>query len=159
MWGTQKWHDFLCLDRSQWRFDGVKKITENNQGGKTTSVTLTVPESLEDQRGLERWQPWTNSASQTCPKCCMFMIKALWQTLRKTEKLPAAIGRYPEGSSCLSTILKAKINYSVQPVPSPPSWCSLEQRVTELQGMRPDFKLQNTKGTSFITSNILQKPS
>lgn len=41
---------FLRLNRSQWRIDGVKKITDNSQGGSTPSVTLTVPESLEDQR-------------------------------------------------------------------------------------------------------------
>lgn len=35
------------------KIDEVKLITENNQDGNTTPMTLTIPGRLEDQCGLE----------------------------------------------------------------------------------------------------------
>lgn len=87
------------------------------------------------------------------------MIKALWPTLRKTDKLPAARGDCPKGSSCLSTALKAKANYSLHPVPSPSKAGVLWSEVWEsFKERRPDFKVQNTKGASSITTNASHKP-
>lgn len=45
-------HFFMSRQKPM-KIDEVKLITENNQDGNTTPMTLTIPGRLEDQCGLE----------------------------------------------------------------------------------------------------------